>query len=371
MDNGKRYQVFISSTFTDLVDERQAVLKAVLELDHMPAGMELFPALDDNAWQLIKDVIDASDYYVLIIGGRYGSLDQAGIGYTEKEYDYTVSTKKPVIPLLHKNPDNLPRGKTEISEGAWRRLREFRQKVESQHTCVYWNSADDLKAKVIVGLTATIKRHPAIGWVRASQVPSGASLADVLRLRDRVTELENELACVRVSAPPGTEDLLQGDDPFDVRVEIDVMTDGKRWADETYLTSIAPTWDELFAAVAPALISELSDSDLRDFVIQYLLRIARAELKGAEGLENKTIMDIRFSNDDIDTCIVQFRALGLIRESDRRRSLKDTATYWTLTPHGDHLLVQLRALHRTQKAQRSTKKHLELTTRAEVKADGD
>ena len=64
----KRYHVFISSTFTDLKDERQAVLKAVLELDHMPANMEFFPAADDTAWQLIKDVIDNSDYYVLIIG---------------------------------------------------------------------------------------------------------------------------------------------------------------------------------------------------------------------------------------------------------------------------------------------------------------
>ena len=91
----KRYQVFISSTFRDLRDERQAVLKAILEIDHMPAGMELFPASDDAAWQLIKDVIDASDYYVLIVGGRYGSLDDTGIGYTEKEYDYAIASGKP------------------------------------------------------------------------------------------------------------------------------------------------------------------------------------------------------------------------------------------------------------------------------------
>ena len=105
----KRYQVFLSSTFVDLKEERQAVLKAVLELDHMPAGMELFPAADESAWELIKDVIDASDYYVVIIGGRYGSLGEDGIGYTEREYDYAIGAKKPIIPLLHANPDNLPR----------------------------------------------------------------------------------------------------------------------------------------------------------------------------------------------------------------------------------------------------------------------
>jgi Domain of unknown function (DUF4062) len=97
------------------------VLKAVLELDHMPAGMELFPAADETAWQLIKDVIDASDYYVLIIGGRYGSLDDTGIGYTEKEYDCAVSLKKPVIPLLHQDPNNLPREKTETEEVTWKK----------------------------------------------------------------------------------------------------------------------------------------------------------------------------------------------------------------------------------------------------------
>ena len=55
----KRYQVFISSTFVDLIDERQAALKAILELNHIPAGMELFPATDASAWELIEDVIEA------------------------------------------------------------------------------------------------------------------------------------------------------------------------------------------------------------------------------------------------------------------------------------------------------------------------
>src|SRR5882762_4904883 len=190
----KRYQVFISSTFVDLKDERQAVLRAVLELDHMPAGMELFPATDDSAWQLIRDVIDASDYYVLIVGGRYGSLDESGIGYTEKEYDYAVSTKKPVIPFLHENPDNLPREKTETDSAAWEKLKAFRAKVEKKHTRVHWSNADDLKAKVIVGLTTATKRHPAVGWVRADKVPSEATLADVLTLRNRIAQLEQEAA---------------------------------------------------------------------------------------------------------------------------------------------------------------------------------
>lgn len=87
----KRYQVFVSSTFADLQAERQAVTQALLSLDHFPAGMELFPASDEDAWTLIQSVIDDSDYYVIVIGGRYGSVDQEGVSYTEREFDYAVA----------------------------------------------------------------------------------------------------------------------------------------------------------------------------------------------------------------------------------------------------------------------------------------
>ena len=82
-----RYQVFVSSTFADLKDERQKVIQALMEMDCIPAGMELFPAANDEQWEFIKRVIDDCDYYILIIGGRYGSLTSEGISYTEKEFD--------------------------------------------------------------------------------------------------------------------------------------------------------------------------------------------------------------------------------------------------------------------------------------------
>jgi len=38
----KRYQVFVSSTYEDLKEERQEVMHALLELDCIPAGMGYF-----------------------------------------------------------------------------------------------------------------------------------------------------------------------------------------------------------------------------------------------------------------------------------------------------------------------------------------
>jgi hypothetical protein len=109
----KRYQVFVSSTYADLKEERQRVMQTLMEADCIPAGMELFPAADEEQFAFIKKVIDDCDYYLIIIGGRYGSTTADGISYTEKEYDYAVSLGLKVIALIHENPDLIPSGKSE------------------------------------------------------------------------------------------------------------------------------------------------------------------------------------------------------------------------------------------------------------------
>ena len=81
----KRYQVFISSTFKDLEKERILLTQVLLKKGYFPAGMEWFPSIDEEQFEYIKQVIDDSDYYVLILGGSYGSIASDGKSYTEKE----------------------------------------------------------------------------------------------------------------------------------------------------------------------------------------------------------------------------------------------------------------------------------------------
>jgi hypothetical protein len=346
----KRYQVFISSTFRDLRDERQAVLRSVLELDHMPAGMELFPAADASAWDLIKEVIDNSDYYVLVMGGRYGSMDETGLGYTEREYDYASQKRKPVIALLHQNPDNLPREKTETEEAIWKKLSAFREKVEKHHHCNYWNSADELKVRAIIALTAAMKRSPAVGWVRADQVPTDAEVRQALELRNRVAELEQQLATGSTQPPAGTEDLQQGEDRFEIDAEFTARNPND-WEDsDQYTGSIAPTWNEVFASVAPSLINEASDEDLRSAFRSFFKEIIKDTHGNTKKFKSKELTNFEFREAQLDTCIVQLRALGLIRENQKQRSVRDTETYWTLTKYGDFRMTQLRALRREPSA---------------------
>src|SRR6266704_2128879 len=103
----KRYQVFVSSTYEDLQMERQEVMQALLELDCIPSGMELFPAADEDQWSLIKRVIDDCDYYIVIIAGRYGSIGPEGKSYTQMEYEYAAQKSIPVFGFLHAEPGKI------------------------------------------------------------------------------------------------------------------------------------------------------------------------------------------------------------------------------------------------------------------------
>jgi hypothetical protein len=91
----KKFQIFVSSTYIDLKEERQAAVEAILSAGHIPAGMELFSAGDESQMTVIKRWIDESDIYLLILGGRYGSIEpKSGKSYTQLEFEYAVEIKK-------------------------------------------------------------------------------------------------------------------------------------------------------------------------------------------------------------------------------------------------------------------------------------
>ena len=211
----KKYQVFVSSTYEDLIDERREVIHALLELDCIPSGMELFPAADEDQWSLITGVIDECDYYLLILGGRYGSTDDEGIGYTEMEYRYALKTGKPIIAFLHKDPDALPKKNTEKTEEGQNKFKEFRDLAQGK-MCKYWETPAELGSVVSRSLIMLQKKHPGIGWVRSDLVPSQEASLEILELRKQIEQLESQLNAARTQAPPGTEKLSQGEEEFEI-----------------------------------------------------------------------------------------------------------------------------------------------------------
>jgi len=89
--NPKKLQVFVSSTYEELKNERQAAVEAILTAGHIPAGMELFTAGDESQMEVIKQWIDESDVFLLILGARYGSIEPTtGKSYIQLEYEYAA-----------------------------------------------------------------------------------------------------------------------------------------------------------------------------------------------------------------------------------------------------------------------------------------
>ena len=188
----KRYQVFVSSTYADLKEERQRVIQTLMEMDCIPSGMELFPAADEEQLEFIKRVIDDCDYYLLIIGGRYGSIANDGLSYTEQEYDYAIEKGIKVIALLHQNPDAIPMGRSESDKVLRERLSLFRQKVSSNRLVKFWNNANDLPGLVALSLSKAIKLYPSTGWIRGDNGSSEELFKEINQLRKENQKLINQ-----------------------------------------------------------------------------------------------------------------------------------------------------------------------------------
>lgn len=181
MSTQRKYQVFVSSTHDDLIDERKEVTEAILRCDCIPAGMELWPASSFSQWAVIKSVINDSDYYLLIIAGKYGSegIDEDGnmVSYTEMEFDYAVKMGKPVIALIHESPEQLPGTKIELDAKKRRKLDSFKKKVMDNRLVTFWTSMENVKTEAVLAIQNAIKKYPTNGWVKG---PRSTAFCDVL-----------------------------------------------------------------------------------------------------------------------------------------------------------------------------------------------
>jgi hypothetical protein len=247
MQDETRYQVFVSSTFTDLKDERDKALQAILELRAFPTGMELFPAADEDQFEFIKREIDSSDYYVVIIGGRYGSVASDGVSYTEKEYDYARATNKPTLAFIVRDTGKLIGDKLEKSEQLREKLRLFTEKAKSSKLVKFFSNPDELKSAVLVSLPSQFNLRPMRGWVRAGSTPR-EDLQKIADLQERVIRLEEENAAYREAAGANAA-LLAGDaDPISWTLNLNTFGVGNALP-VTRTIEFESTWDNLLNAI--------------------------------------------------------------------------------------------------------------------------
>lgn len=172
----KKLQVFVSSTYVDLIEERQKAVEAILDAGHIPAGMELFKA-GKTQIETIKKWIDESDAYCLILGGRYGSVEEeSGLSYTQLEYEYALSKGKVVFAIvlsdsmIYQKAAKDPKGRY-IEEGENKLKYEQFKKEVGKRIYRIANSTADVAIHIYSQLNEIMNTQAAQldGWVRGTQ----------------------------------------------------------------------------------------------------------------------------------------------------------------------------------------------------------
>jgi hypothetical protein len=202
----KKLQIFISSTYTDLVAERQAVVEAILMAGHIPAGMELFAAGDKSQLETIRRWIKESDVFMLILGGRYGSIEEStGKSYIQLEYEYALEQDKPVFAAViserYLDEKVKKDGKAALEAEHSELYQSFRKTVLSK-VCRFFEDRKDLKLAIHESIPEVTRGRDLPGWVKGDEILDSRKILEEMsqlqsenqRLTKRTADLEKRLS---------------------------------------------------------------------------------------------------------------------------------------------------------------------------------
>lgn len=198
----KKLQVFISSTFEDLKEERQVAVESVLNAGHIPAGMELFKSDDKSQKEIIKRWIDESDVYMLILGGRYGSIDEeTGLSYTHWEYNYAGEVGKPRFAVVIDEGALEEKVKilgTSIMERAnVSKYEDFKKDVLSK-MCKFYTDTRDIKLTVLESLKEFESNEKLTGWISGKDVKGNEDIKEKYALLlEKYNDISEKLAALK------------------------------------------------------------------------------------------------------------------------------------------------------------------------------
>lgn len=222
----KKLQVFVSSTFTDLIEERQAAVEAILSSGNIPAGMELFTAADESQMTIIKRWIDESDVYMLILGGRYGSIETiSGKSYTQLEYEYALEKSKPLFAVILSEKfidGKVSRNGRKVLENIYNReLEEFTTLVKSKMV-KFCDDRKDIKIAIHETLSEFNYRKELVGWIRGNNSVNSSLLADEIA---RLTKENNDLRIEKSSKLETKYNGLSYTELKQLLIKIEIITD--------------------------------------------------------------------------------------------------------------------------------------------------
>lgn len=286
----KRYQVFLSSTFMDLMEERSLVMDTLYKHKCLPVGMENFPSLTIDSLPYIYRLIDESDFFLLILNGVYGSSkDAEGKSFTHLEWLHALKMEKPIIVLYrldwkaHTKIDEDPDDATAFTK--------FFNEVKARHDGAKPWQPNTLAAMVIEAIDQAIIDHPeAVGWVRANAPELSEGVQGHVSFDKIVGRLQRKV---------------------EIKANILYAAEGSRSADSLPVT-LACTWEEAFLSFAKKIFNSLVGEELCiENVCEMLVKKYNDELK--ECLKDKgEFRLLNIAPDNIDTIRLEFATNELV-----------------------------------------------------------
>ena len=323
----KKYQIFVSSTYEDLKEERKAVIEQILNMGHLPIGMELFVASDDEQFSYIKRIIDNCDYYVLILGGRYGSISpNTGISYTEMEYNYAVEKNIPVLVFPYINIEKLSVKKKDKD---LTRITNFINKATNSRVRKTWKNKDNLCLNVMNSLYKNFDDCPQRGWIRPDEYDNSKLLTQLNELIQKNSELETEIKNYKKQLIASVGDIANLDEVFELHYKYE-----EKNSSQLYNSKISVTWNEIFSYIGPELISPIPASSIRykldkNFINKY---------------SKKSYTNTYLDEDDVNTIKIQLMTLGLIDAFSGKSVNGGMNEYAQLTKKGLSHLKQIKTI---------------------------
>lgn len=263
-----KYQVFISSTYSDLSKERKQVLDVLLMADCIPAGMESFVATDDEQFNVIKKVIDLCDYYILILGKRYGSVNEStGLSYTEMEYNYAIDKGIPVLVFAIDDSVVLDSDKVEADDIKKGKLAQFKSRAMRNRLASIWRDTSDLLGKVAISIMQAKSEISRPGWHRGNNTDQEKLINEVLVLRKENDDLKNQMSTLLESK----ENTNLNETFFKKEIMLHYTEQVYIFTSDTTINHkvITTTLDELFKYISLRLTGNKSASDFIDAVSSF------------------------------------------------------------------------------------------------------
>ncbi|MBU2707467.1 DUF4062 domain-containing protein [Zooshikella marina] len=333
----KRYQIFISSTYRDLVEERQALVNALLCLGCIPVGPEFLPGFrnpDQDNWPHVRRAIDQSDYIVLVSGGRYGSLTRSGISYLHREYTYAHTLRKPILCLVRDLKAPLAANKKEVTAEGVARLRVFRESLQ-KHNNYSWDTSETLVSLLRQHLPAFIEQTPAPGWIRAADV-SEIQTEKQVDLRKQLADLQEVKHALQHLSPSQSNSINALQELVELSFACNIYIEGNCKLITSKATLI---WQDVFNAFAIDLDNSASEDKIKESLAQFLAERYTRHIHEAYE-DAHAVSSFQFTDTSLRMIRLHLRRMGLIRK-DTLHSNRSRAV-WQLTPLGRKVLEDLR-----------------------------